>query len=263
METRSPCLAVRGSVVVVLLAVWLSAAAAPAAGADLLLTGSQHADVTTDYTVGTLYDVSTANVLAGGYIGGVSVKDEALLRVMRPSGTAVGGAHVDDAGRVDISSGWVEFLDAYRGSRVAISGGGVERLGLCGTSDAIIFGGSVGRLDAPGHSNVAISGGSVGELRTGSNSAVTISGGRIDQLRAYDRSSITIHGYDFQATAGLSLVGDQVLGTGLLTGKWFDGTAWTIPIDYQGSRATILAIPEPATLALLAMGLGLLALRRR
>ena len=88
-----------------------------------------------------------------------------------------------------------------------------------------------------------------------------ISGGSISYLGAYETSGITLHGYDFGATAGLSLVGDEVIGTGLLAGKWFDGTSWVMSIGTHAAGAHIWAIPEPATMALLALG-GLAMIRR-
>jgi hypothetical protein len=84
---------------------------------------------------------------------------------------------------------------------------------------------------------------------------MNVSGGIInDGLWARDTSTVTLYGYDFRATGGLSLNGEKVLGTGLLTGKWFDGTPWATNIRANESGATIRAIPEPSTLALLGMG---------
>jgi len=73
---------------------------------------------------------------------------------------------------------------------------------------------------------------------------------------------VTFHAQDFVLGTGLSLDGDRVLGTGILSGKWFDGTPWTVTIGQNDPGATILAIPEPATLSLLAL-CGLEVFRRR
>ena len=91
------------------------------------------------------------------------------------------------------------------------------------------------------------------------NSTVNISGGGLNDIYGYTDSSITFHGYDFMATDGLTLDDGYVLGTGVLTGNWFDDTYFSIDILENG--ATIMAIPEPSTLLLL--GLGAVMLRRR
>jgi len=84
----------------------------------------------------------------------------------------------------------------------------------------------------------------------------------VTELRARDTSTVTFDGQDFILGTGLSLDGDKVLGTGGLSGTWMDGTSWTVNITLHDAGATILAIPEPATLSLLALG-GLAMLRRR
>ena len=83
----------------------------------------------------------------------------------------------------------------------------------------------------------------------------------MDFLHAWGDSVITLHGYDFWASAGLYIDGGQVTGQGVLVGIWADGTHWTTAVsNWHG--ATILLVPEPATLSLLAVG-GLALLRRK
>jgi hypothetical protein len=76
-------------------------------------------------------------------------------------------------------------------------------------------------------------------------STVHISGGSVAELLAMDSSNITFHGNGFAVTGGLSLEGDLVMGTGVLTGKWVDETAWAITIGDHDAGATIRAISVP------------------
>ena len=298
-----------------------------AARADFFLEGTDRRDVNTRHTTGILHNASTADVLANGYIGSAYVNDAALLSVRRPSGSAVSTAYLYNNGRVEVSSGSVDYLHAYNTSTVNISGGNFSSLNardsstvnfsggdVCyylhayNTSTVNISGGSVHPyLDADDSSTVNISGGSVYQLSANDSSAVDISGGSfyslsardsstvdindgriyslvayntstvdisggsIDHLGSWSTNTIMLHGYDFRATGGLSLAQFdiiegvpqyKVIGTGILTGEWRDGTDWITTITHNGPGATILAIPEPATLSLLALG-GLALLRRR
>ena len=66
----------------------------------------------------------------------------------------------------------------------------------------------------------------------------------------------------FRPGGGLALDGTRVLGTGILSGEWFDGTRWTVNIAENAPGASIIAVPEPTTLVLLVIG-GLALIRRR
>jgi hypothetical protein len=99
------------------------------------------------------------------------------------------------------------------------------------------------------------------ELNASNTSTANISGGSVDYLGAFDSSTVIFHGRDFQVAGSLVLDGDRVLGIGLLSGEWMDGTPWSVSILMHDPTATILAIPEPATLFLL--GLGAVLLRKR
>jgi hypothetical protein len=85
----------------------------------------------------------------------------------------------------------------------------------------------------------------------------------VSDLYARDTSVVTFHGRDFSVHGALQWDGDRVLGTGLLTGEWTDGTLWAVNIMENDAGATIRAIPDPATLSLLALGGALALLRRR
>lgn len=81
-----------------------------------------------------------------------------------------------------------------------------------------------------------------------------ISGGSIDTLYAMDSSTITFYGQTFILGNGLLLNGSQLVGTGILSGQWIDGTYWQTNIAVNDITSTILLIPEPASLLLLALG---------
>ncbi len=254
---------------------------AAGAATDFVLTGSEHLYVSRSYTTGVLFDSSTAVVSQGGYIEDAYVNDNALLRVMWNSYRAVGTATLYDIGRINVSSGHVDYLRAYNNSSVAISGGRVaylyaydsntvdisdgriDGLNVRDDTSVVISGGNVhGSTSASGSSSVAISGGGIDYLYASGTSNVDISGGNLGGLNARDGSSVRIHGYDFRATADLRLEGDMVYGSGLLTGRWFDGTAWVIPVQRFPGATIRTVIPEPATTALLGFGLAWLLLRR-
>ena len=93
--------------------------------------------------------------------------------------------------------------------------------------------------------------------------SVDLSCGNVGNLLVYASSTVVFHAREFQFGEGLSLDGDRVLGTGILSGEWFDGTPWSVNIVINDATATILAIPEPATMGLVALGgLGMLMRRR-
>jgi hypothetical protein len=72
-----------------------------------------------------------------------------------------------------------------------------------------------------------------------------ISGGFIGRLNALYTSTVTFYGRNFLVSGGLILDGERVLGTGVLSGEWMDGTPWSVKIEQNEPTAIILAIPEP------------------
>ena len=188
--------------------------------------------------------------------------------IVNVSGGEVGGflgcgVYGDIYGRdqttINVTGGFITSIRAKGNCTVNISGGWFDGFGI----------GPFG-VRAYGNSTVNISGGILAAHYTGvdgglyarDTSVSTISGGVVDLLRACEDSIVTINARDFILGDGLSLDGDRVLGTGVLSGQWFDGTEWSTTILQNQSGAAILAVPEPATLALLALG-GLALLRRR
>jgi hypothetical protein len=92
-----------------------------------------------------------------------------------------------------------------------------------------------------------------------------MSGGSVTRLYTYDSSTVIFNGYDFSLGSGLSwdIDNQTILGTGSLTGMWFDNTSFEIPIMEHDSTSTIIAIPEPATLLLLTIGSLTIIKRKR
>lgn len=155
-------------------------------------------------------------------------------------------------------------LQTWNYGTVDMSGGSVYILQARDTSAVTISGGSVWEFNVDAAVTVDISGGSVTDhLYAQGNSTVNLSGGSMSNLWASGTSAVTFHARDFYLGSGLSLDGDRVLGTGILGGEWFDGTSWTVNIGINDPGATIQAVPEPATMSLLALGLAGLFVRRR
>jgi hypothetical protein len=252
---------------------------------DLALSGTQHQDVTATYGTATLNDSSTLAVLPGGYVGSVLSHGNA--------GTTIGGGTIGnswpsggirayDSSTVTVNSGEGGFIFGYNTSTVNVRGGSVSdsfydyALRGYDNSTLNISGGTVVQVWAGGSSTVNITGGLITYQGYGSpgyytlwavqSSTVNVSGGTLDHAAAASNASIRFYGYDFQATGGLLLDGEHVIGTGTLSGKWFDNTPWTTTIVNNPATATILAIseiPEPSTLAVLGLGAAALIIARR
>ncbi len=123
-------------------------------------------------------------------------------------------------------------------------------LNACDRSQITVSGGSIcAHLCASQYSQINILEGSISnDLFTHGDSDVFISGGSIENLHAYGTSTNNIFGQNFNYGSGLTLDGNRVLGTGILSGEWLDGTPWAVNIQENYSTATILAIPEPAVI---------------
>jgi hypothetical protein len=211
--------------------------------ADFTLTGTQTKDVTTFYSYGYLYDTSTANVFGG----------------------SVAHLLAFDTSTATVSGGSVNYLRAYHTSTANVSGGIVDRFFAFDTSTATVSGGSVDSLSAFDTGTATVFGGSVGGLSAFDTGTATVSGGSVSGLLAFETSTTTFIGENFALGQGLSWGSDgqTILGTGLLSGKWFGSSdVWTTNIVVQDPTATIRAIPEPLTLGILALGMGFIIRRR-
>jgi hypothetical protein len=92
---------------------------------------------------------------------------------------------------------------------------------------------------------VNISGGSAEGLSAGYTSTANISGGSMNFLNTWDSPTVNLHARSFHLGDGLSLDGIRVLGTGLISGEWLDGSPWALDITSNGPEATIRIMSRP------------------
>jgi len=228
---------------------------------NFILWNDEQLTVNKSHNQGILYDRSRAYIISGGSVSYIDAYDSSTVEI---SGGSVDHHYAYDSSTVTLYGGSVTFLYAYDSSTVGISWGSVYSFGTFNSSTANISGGSVDHLSAYNSSaveisggtlsylyacdsnKVNISGGSITNLDTRNSSAVSISGGSVNSLVAYNSSTVTFYGQNFRVGSGLTFDGDRVLGTGILSGEWMDGTRWATNIAYNETTATILAIPESA-----------------
>ncbi len=215
-----------------------------AATGTFTLTGSDFLAVTSYHTQGDLYDDSSADIQPGGSVDQLSVYDNSDVML---SGGSVDQLSAYDNSGVMLSGGSIGQLSASQSSIVTIFDGFIIELYADSTSAVNVSGGSATELSAYGSSTVNISGGAVtGYLGGWETSEIELTGGAITYLDAGDFSWTTFYGYGWSATSGLSIVGDQLFGTGWLGGFWADGTAWNTEIGWNDDTATIRLVESPA-----------------
>ena len=176
-----------------------------------------------------------------------------------------------DSSHVTVSGGSIDGnLYAYNTSQVTVSGGSIgNRLYAYATSHVTVSDGTIAQdLFASTSSQVTVSGGSIGvDLNADGNCQVTVSGGSIGgRLRIVGYANVVLDGSDFFIDGELAALGEygrDIYPTryGTVSGTFASGETFTDEFEICENGKLILT-PEPATLALLAVG-GLLLIRRR
>jgi len=271
-ETKMKKVATNALSIATLLAVvvFLPTSAFPS---EFILMDNETLDVWSYYDRGTLWDYSSATIRHGGAVVTSYVNDFATLNFAGGWGTEVYAYH---RGTVRVSAGFIErslvlngnsslsfsggeagHIQAYGNSSVTFSDGKVNSIGALESSSLIFSGGEAVSILTRGTSNTLISGGGVNHLTVGiigDNCSVDVSGGTIGELYAY-AGTVKIYGTDFRLGSGLSREGIRLVGTGLLGGKWLDGTSWSTMV-VSNQPAAYIIIPEPSGLLVLASGLA-------
>ncbi len=245
------------------------------------LYNSSSADIQTGGSVSSIYVNDDARLnLVGGRVM-VQFKAYNNSQVTITDGSVENDSKAYNNSKVTISGGYVKYLGAYGSSqtgisggemntfsgynnaKIAVSGGAVDSLSASQNSQVEVSNGSVGSLYGQHYSKITISGGSVnslsasdesqviisdgyvGDLHVDDIAQITISAGSINSLYASNNGTITLHGNNFRVADGVSFVGNEVIGTGSLIGRWLDGTSFIITIAENYETATILAVSEP------------------
>jgi hypothetical protein len=167
------------------------------------------------------------------------------------------GGNVDsmasyDASTLNVLDGYVSTLEGYEFSTANIWGGNAYILWAYDGGTVTVAGtGVVSSLSAGGNSGTAnVYGGTVEYICPVEHGTVNLYGGFVnDSLSAIDFSVVNVFGYDLRLTSSGGLYGD-----GQISGFWLDDTPFMIDLNGAETYTHINLIPEPGSLALLAVG---------
>jgi hypothetical protein len=229
----------------------------------------------------------------GGFADAVRVYDSSILNM--PSGYA-SMIYAYDTSTVTLASGWTSVLETYGAAEANVEAG-CNDIFAYGTSTVNLLDGAMGEIwSAEENSTLNFYAGDVEYLHVNDSGKLNVFGGKAS-FTARDSGTVNViggdgHGVDAYDASKVSISGGVIQGivagwtsethtcvvtiegsgfnypygaiadaSGTLTGTLADGTAIDCPFETHGG-ASIVLVPEPAALSLLALG-ALAMLRRR
>ena len=241
----------------------LMLAMTPVIRADFILWNDERMTVDSSHGEGNLYDTSHADIVAGGQVSSLYAHNSSTVSVEGGSVTAL---NAYESSTADISDGSVSSLIAYEFSIVDMLGGTINGA-LCAHNSSVVHfsggnasylytyessiidmsSGTASYLYANDFGTVNMSGGTIeGGVNASESSIVNISGGLVkNNLSASGSSIVTFYVRDFRLGSGLTIDGNRLLGTGILSGEWVDATRWEINIAYNYGAEIFISLVEP------------------
>lgn len=269
---------------------------------DLHASGSSTVNVEDGIVEGELsaYDCSTVDIsnahMAEGGLNSLKTYDSSDVDINGPVNridtrgssivdiTNAGGWHHDsinarDTSVLSVSGGGWNSIGAYNESELTVSGlemiegGEMNPLDANGSSTVGILDSQLSIVNANEQSNVSISGSEVNDIFATASSTVDITESvLLDSLSASGSSTVTLHGMNdnfvvgnYRLSDGLSMDGDELLGTGYLSYELQDGSRHVVEIVENSYDSTIHLVPAPEPATMMILGFGSLAIigRRR